>query len=334
MNAAILTQRNIEIHRITAPLDTEAAWEIESLLLKIFEYGDYSFRSALRGDYSETLDCNFFLAKKNGKFIGAAGCLCGRNNPCISILGPVGVDIQYRVNGVGSKLVESVITYLKNLGCMAIYLGTSKQNNAVNFYKKLGFKKYKGIVMWHLLCCERNFEDCYKVDDVKIRRAVWGDFPAVSVLATYPANSYTFDFRRGIFSSKYVKPTRFLSIFPEMVKAFTRYGGFANVLVAGQKQSVVGIAQISQLSSKTQQHVAELDFFVHNNFSDKAQELIRVTLKESEALCTKKIHFYCLDCDYFKRNIIEKFGGKRIATLTGNVFVSGKYEDVLVYQLG
>ena len=333
MNTTILTNTDIEVQHVTAPLDIEAAWEIESLLLKIFEYGDYSFRSALRGEYSETLNCNFFLAKNNGELIGVAGCLYGRNNSSISILGPVGVDSKYRANGVGSKLVESVITYLKNQGCVAIYLGTSKKNNAANFYKKLGFRKYKGIVMRHLLCCERDFEDCYKVADVKIRRAVWGDFPAISVLATIAANSYTYDFRRGIFSSKYVKPRRFLSVFPEMKRGFVKYGGFANVLVAGYRQSVVGITQINKLSSKSQQHVAFLDFYVHDNFTDRAEDLVSVAINESKALSINKINFYCLDCDHLKRRIIEKLGGKRISTLAKSVFINGQYEDVLIYQL-
>lgn len=334
LNTNRLMIANIEVCRATAPLDAEAAWEIESLLLKIFEYGDYSFRSALRGEYCETLDCTFFLAKYNGKLIGAAGCLCGRRNPNISIIGPVGVDVKYHRNGVGSKLVESIIRYLRARDCMAIYLGTSGPNEVINFYKKLGFQKYKGIVMRYLLCSERDFEDCFKTADTKIRRAVWGNFPGICVLATFPADFYTFDFGQNIFSSKYVEPTRFLSIFPEMMRAFARHGGFANVLVANHKQTVVGIAHINKLPSKTQQHIAELDFYVHDNFTDQAECLVRATVKESKNLSIEKINCYCLECDCLKRNIIDKLGGRQIATLPGNVFVNHKYEDVLVYQLG
>jgi hypothetical protein len=184
------------------------------------------------------------------------------------------------------------------------------------------------------LYCERDFEDFFKVADVKIRRAAWGDFPAISVLAAFPANSYTFDFRRVIFSSKYVEPARFLSIFPDMMRAFARHGGFANVVVAGRRQSVVGIAHVNKLPSKIQQHVAVLDFYMHDNFADRAEDLIRATINESKVLSINKMNFYCLGCDYLKRNISDKLGGKQIATLPGNVFVNGKYEDVLVYQLG
>jgi len=334
LNTTRLISTDIEVCQVTAPLGTEIAWEIESLLLKIFEYGDYSFRSALRGEYSDTLNSTFFLARYTEKLIGAAGCLCDRKNPSISIVGPVGVDVEHRGNGVGSKLVESIINYLRDRGCMAIYLGTSGPDEVVNFYEKLGFQKYKGIVMRHLLCSQRDFEEYFKTADTNIRRAVWGDFPGISVLAVFPNSFYTFDFQRYVFSSKYAGPSRFLSIFPEMMRAFARYGGFANVLVANHKRTVVGIAHINKLPSKTQQHVAELDFYVHDNFTDQAERLLRATLEESKDLSVNKVNCYCLGCDYLKRNIIDKLGGRQIAILPGNVFVNHKYEDVLVYQLG
>lgn len=334
LNTNRLMNTDIEVCEVAAPLGAEAAWEVESLLLKIFEYGDYSFRSVLRGEYSKTLDCTYFLARYKQKLIGAAGCLCGRKNPGISIIGPVGVDVKHRGNDVGSKLVESIIRYLRARGCMAIYLGTSGPDEVVNFYKKLGFQKYKGIIMRHLLCSERDFEECFKTAETKIRRAVWGDFPGISVLATFPAGFYTFDFGQNIFSSKYAEPSRFLSIFPEMMRVFARYGGFANILVANHKQTVVGIAHINKLPSKTQQHVAELDFYVHDNFTDQAECLVRTTMEKSKDLSINKVNCYCLGCDYLKRNIIDKLGGRQIAILPGNVFINGKYEDVLVYQLG
>ena len=70
----------IEVRRVSAPVDGKLAWEIEAFLLQIFEYGDYSFRAALRGDYSDTLNCTFFIAKYKGNIIGAAGALYAHNN--------------------------------------------------------------------------------------------------------------------------------------------------------------------------------------------------------------------------------------------------------------
>ncbi len=142
-NAKRLTSADIEVSRVTAPLDPEAAWEVESLLLKIFEYGDYSFRSVLLGEYSRTLNCTFFLAKHKGSIVGAAGCLYARKNPAIAIIGPVGVAAEFRLNGIGTKLVTSAIEHLRRRSCIAVYLGVSAGTSASSLYTALGFEKYR-----------------------------------------------------------------------------------------------------------------------------------------------------------------------------------------------
>lgn len=335
MNTAILKNTNIEVCRVTAPLAPEAAWEVESLLLQVFEYGDYSFRSALLGRYHKTLNCTFFLAKHKGKTIAAAGCLYARKNPTISIVGPVGVSSKYRRNGIGTKLVTSLIKHLELRGCRAVYLGVLDDNPAVNFFRGLGFRKYQGVVMRLLLCPKTQFEQDYfgQCAEVKIRRVDWGDFPPIPALASFPCLMYTVDFRRSIFSSRYVEPARFLTMFPEMMSTFTKYGGFANVLATVTSENVVGLAHISRLPGKTQQHIAELDFFVHDNFVEHAERLVSATMQESSSLPIDRVNCYFLHCDKIKKDIVEKLGGIWIATLPGNALVQGKYEDVLVYQL-
>lgn len=329
------TNAEIEVCRATAPLTPESAWEVESLLLKIFEYGDYSFRSALLGEYSKTLNCTFFLAKHKGNVVGAAGCLYAHKNPSIAIVGPVGVAAEYRLNGLGTKLVASIIEHLKSQSCMAVYLGVAPGTQAASLYASLGFEKYQGIVMRFLMCSEKRFEKEYfgQCPDTKIRKVAWGDFPGVQGLITYPCSMYTSDFRRSIFSSKYVEPTRFLSVFPEMMRVFVRRGGFANVLVAGHKESVVGFAHVKTLARKARRHVAELDFYVHDNFIEQAELLVGTTIKESSSLAVDRVNCYCLDCDKIKRSIIEALGGVKVATLAENAVLGDKYQDILVYQL-
>jgi GNAT superfamily N-acetyltransferase len=102
---------------LSKQLKTQAAWEVECLLLKIFEYGDYSFHSALLGEYSQTLNCTFFLAKHKGNIVGAAGCLYSHMNPAVVIIGPVGVAAEYRRNGIGRKLVTSIVEHLRGRPC-------------------------------------------------------------------------------------------------------------------------------------------------------------------------------------------------------------------------
>ena len=91
LDKSALKNTEIELCRVTAPVASAQAWEIESLLLGIFEHGDYSFRSALSGEYCGSMNCTFFLARHKSRLVGAAGCLYGLKNPAICVVGPVGV---------------------------------------------------------------------------------------------------------------------------------------------------------------------------------------------------------------------------------------------------
>jgi GNAT superfamily N-acetyltransferase len=333
INSIVLEVENIDIHKVTAPLQPQMAWEVESLLVSIFEFGDYSFRSALTGEYSEKLNCTFFLAKRKDNIVGVAACLYAHKNPSVAVVGPVGILPEYQHRGIGTKLVASLINHLKSAGCMAAYLSVSEKNPAVNLYQKLGFKKYKGIVMRLLL--NDKFEQHYfsSHPDIKIRRTGWGDFPAILALASFPGGIYTYDFRRSIFSSRYVKPARFLSIFPEMMKDFAKYGGFANVLTSKKEENVVGIAHIRRLPGKARRHIAELDFYTHDNFIERAKTLVQQTIEESDSLFISGINCYCLACDDNKREILIGLSFRQIAVLPENVCIKGNYYDVLIYHL-
>jgi GNAT superfamily N-acetyltransferase len=321
--------------RAVAPLPPDLAWEVESLLLKIFEYGDYSLRSALAGEYSETLHCTFVLARRQGVLVGAAGGLHARANPTTALLGPVGVAREHRRNGIGAGLVSSIVDYLKAQGGRAVYLGVSKTNPAVHLYETAGFRPYQGIVMRLLLSPAGQLQDPHASVDANtvIRRVTWGDFPGVQALSVWPCIMHTFDLPRGIFSSRYCEPTRFLPIFPDMMRTFARAGGFANVLVAGERQNVVGIARIYRLPAQAQHHMAEFDFFVHDHFVAGATALAETTIRQSRALSIEKIHCRCLSCDDVKRQVLAQVGGHPIANLPGQVLLNGRYVDVLVYQI-
>lgn len=332
---SVFAEADISYEQVAAPVVPDLAWELESLLLRIFEYGDYSFRSALDGTYSDTLNCTFALARCRDVIVGAAGCLYSGRNPVTAILGPVGVDPRYRRNGIGANLVRSIIDHLRVQGCMAVYLGVSEANPARRLYEGIGFRRYHGVVMRLLLCSQTQLHKrCFGGDStVAIRRVTWGDFPAVQALLSSPCRMHTFDLQRGIFSSRHSEPTRFLSVFPEMMRTFAKVGGFANVLAARERHDVVGIAQIRRLPARAQHHIAECDFFVHDNFIEQAVTLVETTIRECAALSVRRINCCCLSCDRIKRDILEHVGGRHAATLPGQVYLHGRYADVFVYQI-
>ena len=335
MTTKELLKTDIEKCIAIAPLENELAWEVESLLLMIFEYGDYSFRSALTGEYSQSLNCVYFLAKHNDNIIGAAGCLYSKINPAIAIIGPVCVLSEYRSKGIGTELLESIVEHLKEINGMAAYLAVNNSNPAVSIYSKIGFMQYQGIVRRLLLREEKVFDKLYfnNTENIHVRKAIWGDFPGIQALIAEPGDMYSVLFSKHIFSSRYVEPVRFLSLFPEMMKENTKYGGLLNVLVAADKENVVGFANISRLPGKAQEHVGVLEFFVHDNFVEHSIELINTTIQKHKQSSIKKIYCYCISCDRIKRNIIESIGGNLIGTLSENIFIDSSYEDILTYEI-
>jgi GNAT superfamily N-acetyltransferase len=326
---------SVRFDQFTAPLAVSLAWEVESLLLEIFEYGDYSFRSALRGDYAETLCCSFVLVRRDAQLIGAAGCLRPRRNREVALLGPVGVRPAYRGRGIGTKLVRMLLNHLEMEGCQAVYLGITASHPAMRLYERLGFRSYHGIVMRRLSMEGSRFdvEHWRPGASVETRAVCWGDFPGVQALMSVPSSMYTYDLPRGLFSSQYVPPERFLGVFPEMMRALTQYGGAASVLLAQPADRVVGIAQVRKLPGAARQHFAELDFYLHDNFLEHARPFIQETIVRGKATSVHQTYGYCLSSDHLKQSILTQLGGRMIAVLKRNACVRGEFMDTIVYEL-
>jgi GNAT superfamily N-acetyltransferase len=333
---AIAIDKNISFSKISSPVNPHLAWEVESLLLKVFEYGDYSFRSALVGSYSDSLVCTFFLARYHNVLVGAAGSLYSRKDPFIALVGPVCVEESYRRQGIGGRLMDHLLGHLRVQGCEATYLGVSQDNRARRCYLKRGFAEYQGIIMRKLFVAENEFENNFRHGEkIRIRRMIWADYPGVLALMGMPADFCTFDFRRHIFSSRFVEPVKFLSVFPQMVKEFERYGGFANLLVSdvNDREVVVGIVHVSRLPAKPEQHIAVMDFFVYDNFVEYTHHLVRYTIGQMEELAVERVNVWCPCCDDKKQDVLDRVGAVKIAVLPSFVKLNERISDVLVYQL-
>jgi GNAT superfamily N-acetyltransferase len=327
---------DIKFRKLTAPIDHVTAWRIESFLLKIFEYGDYSFRSALLGRFSSTLECSFFLAETTQMLMAVAVCLNSRTKNADAIIGPVAVEPCYRRKGLGKAILTRAIEHLTCCNIRYVYLAVRNGNPARTLYEKLGFTTYNDIVMRKILTESDRIpvptgDDCQKVI---IRRTVWGDYPAVSALMASPASMYAFDFSRAIFSGRYVPCDRFLNVFPSMMEHFTKYGGFANVIVSAPSYSIVAIAHIQKMPGPLQDHMAVLDFFANNDFIDRTSNLVTITIEQAKSLSLETIHIYCPAADHFKRRIIEALGPKIETIMRKHLKINNCFQDVFVYRLG
>ena len=325
---------DIEVLKVSSPILPQRAWQIESFLLKIFEYGDYSFRKALAGRLSSHLQCTFFIAQNNGCILAAAGSLYSMDNPAVAILGPVCVDPQHRRQGVAARACEFLLSHIKAQGTKAVYLGVRQDGPAVGLYRKLGFDNYRGIVMRRLFVSRHEFDKRYSpVQATIIRKMDWRDFAEIAALLCKSAKVHSFDFCRQVFSAKYTTIERFLPVFPDMMKSLEKNGGFANILATDQTQSIVGIAHINIQPSKLQNHIAVLDFFVLDGFIDKARELVSETLKQSGLNSNWIVICYCPNCDNQKKQILLSLGAKQYSTLPGFIKIHNKPEDVIILRL-
>jgi ribosomal protein S18 acetylase RimI-like enzyme len=320
--------------QVEAPLGAGPAWDVESFLLRIFEYGDYSFRSALRGAYSDDLGCTFFLARREGRLIGAAGSLYAREVPGVAIVGPVAVAPEYRRMGVAGALLDQLMADLGRRGCLGAYLGVSPTNPARSLYEKLGFRPHAGVVMRRLFCSDRQFEENRfgRHGDAHIRPCDWADFAGVMCLLTCRCSMYTADYRQGIFSTRYAPPHRFLPVFPAVMNALSRFGGSAHVLVTDNHGSIAGWSQLVRNPGPARRHAADLDLFVHDSFLHKAESLVRRTVESAGPLGVRRITCCCLACDSVKRRIIENVGARPVGQLTGAARIGDCLEDAIVYE--
>ena len=318
---------NLEIKPSEAPLNPKDVRSIDSFLLDIFQYGDYDFNRALSGRYGPDLRCIFFTAENEDSLIGAAGCLLGRQNPAVAIVAPIAVAPQCRGRGVATNLLASALDYLKSQQCLVAYLGVRQNDPAVNLYKRAGFETYAGLIMRKLITPQEQFEKSFAASPVTIRQLSWGDWPAVMALAATPAQMYTFDLRAQLFSTKYIEPARFLSVFPKMMQTLEQPPGFANVLISEQSRTVIGIAQLRKTADTTDGD-SELEFFIHDNFLQRAASFLEDTLRQAKTPVTCQ----CLTCDHTKRIIIESLGGRLVRILPQSVSLADSTTDVVLYR--
>lgn len=329
-----MQDKKITFCKMNSPLNEEKVWQLESFLLRTFEYGDYSFRRALRGTYNSNLQCTFFIARVGSNVIAAAGCLYSKENSTIAIMGPVCVDAALQRKGLATRLCNSLLSHLEDQGTLAVYLGVRKGHPARQLYTKLGFKSHTGIVMRKFLVNEEDFFKRFSgKDNVSLCQITWADYPAVSALMCESVNSHTFHFSRGSFAVRDIESQKFLSVFPEMMKAFEEDGGFANGLISDSRRDIVGIAHVLPFASTSQQHMAVIDFFIQDDYATHASSLISHTLKRIKSRHPRKTICFCPSCDHAKRNIMESLGARKTVALPGYLNINNNFEDVFIYAI-
>lgn len=81
----------------------------------------------------------FLIAKQDGRLVGSViGGFDGRRG----LIYHLAVDVDYRVSGLGSRLMEEIERRLIARGCLRSYLLVTPENtDAMSFYEKRGWKR-------------------------------------------------------------------------------------------------------------------------------------------------------------------------------------------------
>ncbi len=85
---------------------------------------------------------SYWIAELNGKIVGGCGVFPTSGLPagCVELV-KLYVLNEARGNGIGAKLMNKSIEFARENGFNQVYLETMPElDNAVNLYKKLGFK--------------------------------------------------------------------------------------------------------------------------------------------------------------------------------------------------
>lgn len=319
---------DVKVDFFTSGEEPSRAWQLESFLVKNFEYGNYSFRKALTGQLSNQLRCLFYAAEKDEQIIAAAGSLFSTANPAVALFGPVCVAPEYRRRGLGRAMCELLINHLISNGVQALYLGVRQDNPATRLYRQLGFEHLSGIVMRKMLVEKSGFWNRYQPGQTtRIKDMTWDRYPEVSSLLCQRASMHTFDFTQHAFSVGYTDIHRFLPVFPTIISR----AGAGRCLQTDQNGAVVGVAHIHTLPSP-QEHVSLLDFFVLDAFAQSAAPLVETTLNSRTGSDTTTM-CCCVKSDLLKIDILKSIGAASCASLPGLVQTAGRLDDLLIFRL-
>jgi len=128
------------------PYSEEYKEDVISLILNIWE-NEFDYKGLDRPDmhnipefYQKDKDSNFWIALKNNQLIGTVGLIKISKN--LANLKRMAVKQGFRKQGLGEKLLQTILKFAKEHNIKTIYAGLVPENtNAIKFYKKRRFKE-------------------------------------------------------------------------------------------------------------------------------------------------------------------------------------------------
>lgn len=113
-------------------------WARENRELWVYEKSAWHDETTLKDWIQNPKDDLILVAKEGNKTVGMILVYLLRD---WALCSDVFVVPQYRRKGIGKALIKKALEHFKSKGIDGLHLVTHLNNSAINFYKKLGFKK-------------------------------------------------------------------------------------------------------------------------------------------------------------------------------------------------
>ncbi|MFN0165468.1 MAG: GNAT family N-acetyltransferase [Bryobacteraceae bacterium] len=306
------------------PLLQEASERLLGLLHTEWDSGDYDWRAAFRGDFSDTLTFRIAVAQVNGEDAATACVVYPKQDPEIGVVNNVLTREAFRGEGLGAHLSECVTRLAFEAGCRVVYLGTTPRPDSV--YLRIGYTFVNGGVMRRAaLEGDRFEEDEYfqPGQRTSVREAVWGDLPGFSALFARPYEWLAGDFQRQLFSGRSVEQRRCASIFGHLREDVRKRQGVCCVLAGDKAHRILGVASVTPGVPPVAHHSAVADILTHENYYGEAARLLTDCLRRAEGLGARRVTAFVAGPDVRKLEILREVGFSESAVLPDQIRVGG-----------
>jgi GNAT superfamily N-acetyltransferase len=304
------------------PLPQEESERLLGLLHIEWDSGDYDWRAAFRGEFSDTLTFRIAVATMNGEDAATACVVYPKEDPEIGVVNNVLTREAFRGRGLGAHLSECVTLLAFEAGCRAVYLGTTPRPDSV--YLRIGYAFVNGGVMRRPAVEGSRFEedDYFRpAQRTSIREAVWGDLPGFSALFTRRYEWLAGDFQRQLFSGRFVEQRRCASIFGHLREDVRRRQGVCCVLAGEKAHRILGVVSVTPGVAPVANHAAVADVLTHENYYAEAGGLLTECLRRAEASGVTTVAAYAAGLDVRKLEILREAGFSESAVLPDQIRV-------------
>jgi len=239
----------------------------------------------------------------------------------VGILGHVFTAPQHRRKGACNAVMKVALEDFRERNGKILILGTGYDSPAYWIYHRHGFRSIVEGSRYMILRLDEDYENellrpaACKVEDIR-----WEQWSLAALLFMQREGDFLRSVRFGKFGA-----CGFEGEFLQLLSEEQRDGAKRTKMLINEKGACCGLAFVSP-DNRWRGHVHLLDFFVHPNYEEGAEELLK-----SVPLPRGKVQAYA-DADSKQRvELLERLGFEPEATLRNQIKDGSRAVDVLVF---